>query len=151
MEFLDIKDRQVSRWRRRVLKGLGATAALAGLSPASLFAAQSNRTELRGTTFDLEIGPTPVNFTGAPRIATAVNGQVPAPTLYWTEGDVVTIRVTNRLPTVSSIHWHGILLPADMDGVPGLSFSGIKPGETFTYRFEVKQSGTYWYHSHSAF
>jgi len=151
MEVLDIKDRHVSRWRRRVLKGLGATAALAGLRPASLFAAQSNRTELRGTTFDLEIGPTPVNFTGAPRIATAVNGQVPAPTLYWKEGDVVTIRVTNRLPTVSSIHWHGILLPADMDGVPGLSFSGIKPGETFTYRFEVKQSGTYWYHSHSAF
>ncbi|MEW6371178.1 MAG: copper resistance system multicopper oxidase [Pseudomonadota bacterium] len=151
MEVLDIKDRHVSRWRRRVLKGLGATAALAGLRPASLFAAQSNRTELRGTTFDLEIGPTPVNFTGAPRIATAVNGQVPAPTLYWTEGDVVTIRVTNRLPTVSSIHWHGILLPADMDGVPGISFSGIKPGETFTYRFEVKQSGTYWYHSHSAF
>ncbi len=147
----DVKDHGVSRWRRRLLKGLGAAAGLAGLSPGSLFAAQSDRRALRGTTFDLEIGPLPVNFTGADRIATAVNGQVPAPTLYWNEGDVITIRVTNRLPTVSSIHWHGILLPADMDGVPGLSFSGIEPGQTFTYRFEVKQSGTYWYHSHSAF
>lgn len=140
-----------SSWRRRFLQGVGAAVGLAGMSPRLLFAQPAERGALRGTEFDLVIGPTPVNFTGAPRIATAVNGQVPAPTLYWTEGDTITIRVTNRLPTVTSIHWHGILLPAEMDGVPGLSFSGIEPGQTFTYRFEVKQTGTYWYHSHSAF
>ncbi|MGI4843686.1 MAG: copper resistance system multicopper oxidase [Janthinobacterium lividum] len=150
MKRSEVTDRCASSWRRRFLQGLGAAIGLAGFSPRALFAAQ-DRHKLRGTSFDLEIGPMPVNFTGADRIATAVNGQVPAPTLYWNEGDTVTIRVTNRLPTVSSIHWHGILLPADMDGVPGLSFAGIEPGQTFTYRFEVKQSGTYWYHSHSAF
>ena len=151
MKHVEVTDGGVSRWRRRVLQGLGAVAGLAGLSPGALFAAQGDRRALRGSSFDLEIGPTPVNFSGADRIATAVNGQVPAPTLYWNEGDTVTIRVTNRLPTVSSIHWHGILLPQDMDGVPGISFAGIQPGQTFTYRFEVKQTGTYWYHSHSAF
>jgi CopA family copper-resistance protein len=151
MNAFEIGDSFTSNWRRRFLQGLGAAAGLAGLSPRLLFAQQADRRSLRGTEFDLVIGPTPVNYTGAERIATAVNGQVPAPTLYWNEGDTVTIRVTNRLPTVSSIHWHGILLPADMDGVPGLSFSGIAPGQTFTYRFEVKQTGTYWYHSHSGF
>ena len=151
MNAFEIGDSCTSNWRRRFLQGLGAAAGLAGLSPRLLFAQQADRRSLRGTEFDLVIGPTPVNYTGAERIATAVNGQVPAPTLYWNEGDTVTIRVTNRLPTVSSIHWHGILLPADMDGVPGLSFSGIAPGQTFTYRFEVKQTGTYWYHSHSGY
>ncbi len=108
-------------------------------------------TELRGTEFHLEIGETPVNFTGAARIATTVNGQLPAPLLRWREGDTVTLHVTNRLREQTSIHWHGILLPSDMDGVPGLSFGGIDPGQTFTYRFPVRQSGTYWYHSHSGF
>ncbi|MCI2810869.1 copper resistance system multicopper oxidase, partial [Eoetvoesiella caeni] len=69
--------------------------------------------------------------------------------LRWREGDTVTIRVTNRLKEATSIHWHGILLPFQMDGVPGISFPGIAPGETFTYRFKVEQNGTYWYHSHS--
>lgn len=151
MKRLNVEGEGVSNWRRLILQGLGAGIGLAGLSPVSLFAAQTDRRSLRGSSFDLEIGPVPVNFTGADRIATAVNGQVPAPTLYWREGDTVTIRVTNRLPTVSSIHWHGILLPPEMDGVPGISFAGIQPGETFTYEFQVKQSGTYWYHSHSAF
>ncbi len=141
----------VNRWRRRLLQGAGA-AALAGLVPARLLAAgQSAQPILRGTEFDLEIVPAPVNFTGAPQVATAVNGQVPGPVLYWREGDTVTLRVTNRLPVTSSIHWHGILVPAEMDGVPGISFTGIPPGQTFTYRFQVKQSGTYWYHSHSEF
>ena len=76
---------------------------------------------------------------------------IPGPTLRWKEGDTITLKVTNLLPETSSIHWHGILLPFQMDGVPGLSFDGIAPGETFTYRFTVKQSGTYWYHSHSGF
>jgi CopA family copper-resistance protein len=93
----------------------------------------------------------PVNFTGKHRLATAVNGSVPGPTLRWREGDEVTLAVTNRLKETTSIHWHGIRVPTGMDGVPGLSFSGIAPGETFHYRFLVPQNGTYWYHSHSAF
>jgi len=82
-------------------------------------------------------------------VATAINGSIPAPTLRWREGDTVTIRVTNRLREATSIHWHGMILPFQMDGVPGISFAGIAPGETFTYRFKVQQSGTFWYHSHS--
>lgn len=105
---------------------------------------------LSGTEFDLTIAQTQVNFTGAPRIATTINGSIPGPTLRWREGDTVTLRVTNSLNEQTSIHWHGILLPFQMDGVPGISFNGIAPGETFTYRFKVQQTGTYWYHSHSA-
>ena len=104
---------------------------------------------LSGTEFDLTIAETPVNFTGTSRLATTINGSIPAPTLRWREGDTVTLRVTNRLAEDTSIHWHGILLPYQMDGVPGISFKGILPGETFTYRFKVQQTGTYWYHSHS--
>jgi CopA family copper-resistance protein len=106
---------------------------------------------LSGTEFDLVIGALPVNFTGHPGIATAVNGRLPAPLLRWREGDTVTLRVSNRLSAPSSIHWHGMIVPADMDGVPGLSFNGIGPGETYVYHFKVNQSGTYWYHSHSRF
>ena len=106
---------------------------------------------LAGTELDLTIAETPVNFTGAPRMATTINGSIPVPTLHWREGDNVTLRVTNRLSKDTSIHWHGILLPYQMDGVPGISFPGIRPGETFTYRFKVMQTGTYWYHSHSGF
>lgn len=111
---------------------------------------------LSGTDFDLRIGEQRVNFTGAARTAHTINGSLPAPTLVWREGDTVTLRVTNGLrrddPSGhASIHWHGIILPANMDGVPGLSFNGIRPGETYTYRFNVNQAGTYWYHSHSAF
>jgi FtsP/CotA-like multicopper oxidase with cupredoxin domain len=107
---------------------------------------------LRGTSFDLSIGDTPMNFTGSPRIAQTINGSIPGPVLRWREGDTVTLRVANRLHDEdTSIHWHGIILPAEMDGVPGLSFHGIRPGETFTYRFDVRQAGTYWYHSHSGF
>ncbi len=104
---------------------------------------------LTGTEFDLTIAATPVNFSGRMRLATTVNGALPAPTLRWREGEVVTIRVHNQLDEDTSIHWHGILLPFQMDGVPGISFKGIRPGETFTYRFKVAQTGTYWYHSHS--
>ncbi|MCI1836416.1 copper resistance system multicopper oxidase [Achromobacter sp. HNDS-1] len=142
--------------RRRFVQGLAAGGALAALggwraAAASRHAAPALPAELRGTEFHLEIGETPVNFTGAARIATTVNGQVPAPLLRWREGDTVTLHVTNRLREQTSIHWHGILLPTEMDGVPGLSFPGIDPGQTFTYRFDVRQSGTYWYHSHSGF
>ena len=106
---------------------------------------------LSGREFDLSIGTAAVNFTGAARTATVVNGSLPAPILRWREGDTVTLRVRNTLPATSSIHWHGMILPADMDGVPGLSFMGIAPGASYTYRFAVNQSGTYWYHSHSRF
>ncbi|MDF3859712.1 copper resistance system multicopper oxidase [Achromobacter denitrificans] len=139
--------------RRRFVQGLaggGALAALGGWRSALAVPAPA-AAELRGTEFHLEIGETPVNFTGAARIGTTVNGQLPAPLLRWREGDTVTLRVTNRLREQTSIHWHGILLPTEMDGVPGLSFPGIDPGQTYTYRFDVRQSGTYWYHSHSGF
>jgi CopA family copper-resistance protein len=106
---------------------------------------------LTGTDFQLEVGAREVNFTGASRPATVVNGQLPAPLLYWRQGDTVTIRVSNRLPAATSIHWHGMILPANMDGVPGISFSGIGAGQTHAYCFPVTQSGTYWYHSHSRF
>ncbi len=106
--------------------------------------------ELRGTEFDLSIGAAPVDFTGRARSAVTVNGSLPAPLLRWREGDTVTLRVSNRLGVDTSLHWHGILLPANMDGVPGFSFHGIRPGETFTYRFPLRQSGTYWYHAHSS-
>ncbi len=142
--------------RRRFVQGLAAGGVLLGMSPFVRAAGmQSSKTSngsaavLSGTEFNLEIGESPVNFTGNPRMATTVNGSLPAPTLRWREGDTVTIRVKNRLNETTSIHWHGIILPFQMDGVPGISFAGILPGETFTYRFKVQHSGTYWYHSHS--
>ncbi|WP_322995013.1 copper resistance system multicopper oxidase [Castellaniella sp.] len=142
--------------RRRFVQGLAAGGVLLGLSPfaraagiPSTSTSTGTASVLSGTEFNLEIGESPVNFTGNPRMATTVNGSLPAPTLRWREGDTVTIRVKNRLKEATSIHWHGIILPFQMDGVPGISFTGIAPGETFTYRFKVEQSGTYWYHSHS--
>ena len=141
--------------RRRFVTGLTAGGALAGLGlwPTAGTAGlrPGNPNVLSGTEFDLTIGETPVNLTGRARVGTTVNGSIPAPLLRWREGDSVTLRVTNRLAETTSIHWHGILLPFQMDGVPGLTFNGIQPGETFVYRFPVKQSGTYWYHSHSRF
>jgi FtsP/CotA-like multicopper oxidase with cupredoxin domain len=134
--------------RRQFVEGL-ALGALAGALPAARGA--SGAAVLSGTQMRLEIAPLEVRFTGERRIATAVNGQVPGPLLRWREGDSVTVQVTNRLRVPTSLHWHGVLVPAAMDGVPGLSFAGIAPGETFTYRFVVRQSGTYWYHSHSRF
>jgi len=106
---------------------------------------------LSGNSFSLVVEELPVNFTGRPSMATAVNGMVPGPLLRWSEGDDITIAVTNRLKEQTSIHWHGVRTPTDMDGVPGLSFRGIDPGETFVYHFPVRQRGTYWYHSHSHF
>lgn len=145
-----------SHSRRRFVTGVaaGGIAAGTGLWRPPAFAGTSpagSPLELTGTRFDLAIDATPVNLTGRMRPAVTVNQSLPAPILRWREGDTVTLHVANRLPVQSSIHWHGILLPANMDGVPGLSFDGIGPGETFTYRFDIRQSGTYWYHSHSLF
>lgn len=143
--------------RRRFIHGLAGGGVLLGLSPNTVWAREGSGAltapvpVLWGTEFDLTIGETAVNFTGAPRMATTINGSIPAPILRWREGDTVTLRVTNRLRTSTSIHWHGILVPFQMDGVPGLSFRGIDPDTTFVYRFKVKQSGTYWYHSHTGF
>jgi len=145
--------------RRRFLQGLAGGGVMLGLVPLTRLAwaqeplstATGTPQILSGTEFDLTIAATPVNFTGTPGMATTINGSIPAPILRWREGDTVTLRVTNRMHEATSIHWHGILLPFEMDGVPGISFPGIAPGETFVYRFPVKQSGTYWYHSHSGF
>jgi CopA family copper-resistance protein len=150
------KGRQsLSLSRRRFVQGLAAGGAIAALDwdAGPLLGETEHHAPgmLTGDHFDLTIDYLPVNFTGRHRLATAVNGSVPGPTLRWREGDTVTLAVTNRLKEMTSIHWHAIRLPSGMDGVPGLSFPGIKPNETFTYRIPVVQSGTYWYHSHSRF
>jgi len=137
--------------------GAGAGAFSLGLFSPRLFATDIGTTSprtpalLSGTDFDLTIGNMPADFTGRMRPAVSVNGSIPGPTLRWREGTSVTLRVHNHLPVTSSIHWHGIILPFQMDGVPGISYPGIAAGDTFTARFQVKQSGTYWYHGHSHF
>ena len=149
----------ISLSRRRFVQGLAAGGTLLGmgmsprLSYADQMRARMGPQVLSGSRFDLTYSPTPVNFTGKDRFATAINGSVPAPVLRWKEGDTVTLNVTNNLAEDTSIHWHGIILPSEQDGVPNISdgFKGIRPGETFSYRFPVMQSGTYWYHSHSGF
>jgi FtsP/CotA-like multicopper oxidase with cupredoxin domain len=143
------------RWtRRRFVQGLvaggvvglGRWDALAWTKPA-----RQELAELRGTSLDLTIGETPMNITGAPRIAQTINGTLPGPLLRLREGDTVTLRVKNNLDEDASIHWHGLILPANMDGVPGLSYHGIHPGDTYHFQFRLRQHGTYWYHSHSGF
>jgi CopA family copper-resistance protein len=138
--------------RRRFVQGLALGSAVLGLGlPRPAAAANpAPPAVLSGTDISLRIGAQPVNLTGRKSTAVTVNGSLPAPVLRLREGDDISLRVTNTLDVTSSIHWHGILLPAAMDGVPGLSFDGIAPGETFTYRFPLRQSGTYWYHGHSA-
>jgi len=134
--------------RRQFVTGVTAGGVLAGLGIESGHAANAPQL-LQGRQFDLGVGYRAVNFTGRSRQATVINGGLPGPVLRWQQGDEVVLRVTNNLAEDTSIHWHGIILPSAMDGVPGLSFEGIQPGQTFTYRFPVLQSGTYWYHSHS--
>jgi CopA family copper-resistance protein len=120
--------------------------ALAATSPQADGAFQG---PLTGDLIDLVISERVFEVDGRNGTAVTINGTVPGPLIRLKEGQQATLRVTNRLKEVSSIHWHGLLLPPDMDGVPGVSFRGIDPGTTFTYRFPVKQSGTYWFHSHS--
>jgi len=141
--------------RRRFLEfsaSAGLLAFFERMLPA--YAQQATSTEQKSgpgaRAFDLVIGEESIRIAGRDAKAMTINGSLPGPLLRFREGENVTIRVTNRLKEPTSIHWHGLLVPADMDGVPGVSFPGIKPGETFTYRYPVKQSGTYWYHSHSA-
>lgn len=146
---------QLTSSRRTFVKSLAAGGAVAGLGlwqqPVWALTSPGQPTVLSGTEFDLTIDSMSVDFTGKRRTAMAINGSIPGPLLRWREGDTVTLRVRNRLPHDTSIHWHGILLPANMDGVPGFSFAGIAPDGMYEYRFKVVQSGTYWYHSHSGF
>jgi CopA family copper-resistance protein len=163
MKEITDKNPPINPLRRRFVTGLAIGGAvtslgLTGCSSIPSLGTPSKRSkklienkELHGTEFDLTISEKRVNFTGKTRIATAINDAVPGPILRWKEGETVTLRVTNKLPVSSSIHWHGIILPNKMDGVPGLTFDGIAPNKTFTYRFKLQQSGSYWYHSHSAY
>jgi CopA family copper-resistance protein len=139
--------------RRKMLQSAGALGLLAALERLAPSYAQTGSaqplTALSGETINLTISEIPFLSGKQSGKAITINGTVPGPLIRLREGQQVTLNVTNRLKEASSIHWHGILLPPEMDGVPGVSFAGIKPGATFTYRFPVKQYGTYWYHSHS--
>ncbi|TXD97846.1 copper resistance system multicopper oxidase [Psychrobacter frigidicola] len=106
---------------------------------------------LTGPEFDLYITKQSVIVNGKQTMAMLINDSLPGPTLHMVEGDNIVIRVHNQMDESTSIHWHGFLLPFEMDGVPGISFDGIPANSTFTYRFPLKQSGTYWYHSHTGF
>ncbi|MCI3132914.1 copper resistance system multicopper oxidase [Phenylobacterium aquaticum] len=153
--------------RRTLLRGAGvagAAAALDGLLPAwaqsagmggmmghmaASGAVPPAGPTLVGPDIALSVGEIHFEIDGKPAHAVGMNGTVPAPLIRLREGQSARIKVTNGLDEDTSVHWHGLLLPFQMDGVPGLTFPGIKPGETFTYEFPVIQSGTYWYHSHS--
>src|ERR1700740_1432049 len=147
------RDHSLTLTRRRLVQGVAAVG-LAALVDGKLNLASAQTSAhapsvLTGKHFDLAIEAHQVDFTGRRVKAIKMNGTLPGPTLKWREGDTVTITVTNHLSSETSIHWHGMRIPAAMDGVPGLSFAGIAPGKTFVYRFPVLQNGTYWYHSHS--
>jgi FtsP/CotA-like multicopper oxidase with cupredoxin domain len=133
--------------RRALVSGAVAVGVGAALAPASARSAAS--AELSGDDIRLTIGHAPIRIEGRSHHAVTINGTVPGPLLRLKEGQRVRIAVTNTLPEATSIHWHGLLVPFQMDGVPGVSFPGIPPGETFVYEFPLIQAGTYWYHSHS--
>ena len=142
--------------RRTLLRGAAAGGGLLGLQGLMPAWAQTGSPGLRselpslvGPNIDLTVGHSPFSVGGRTGHAVTVNGLLPAPLLRLREGQTVRLSVTNTLDEDTSIHWHGILLPFQMDGVPGISFPGIKPRETFVYEFPIRQSGTYWYHSHS--
>lgn len=139
--------------RRDLLKGMGSLGLLAAFE--SLVPANAQTSDIQqiprkaGEPIDLLIADQKINLDGRAGSAMTINGSLPGPILRFKEGEDAVIRVTNNLRETSSIHWHGLLVPPGMDGGPGVSFAGIKPGETFTYRFPVRQYGTYWAHSHS--
>lgn len=116
---------------------------------ALLLLATSNLFAQKVVHYDLVVTDTIVNFSGKEKRAIAVNGQIPMPTLTFTEGDTAEIVVHNKLKESTSLHWHGLYVPNKEDGVPYLTQMPIEPGETFTYRFPIIQNGTHWYHSHS--
>jgi CopA family copper-resistance protein len=142
--------------RRKFLRYAASMTTMASLSsilPTYALAGFKNREVLTpegpDNVLDLTVGKMPHMIDGRQAEAIGINGTVPGPLIRLKEGEDVLIRVTNEMDESTSIHWHGILLPFQMDGVPGVSFEGIAPGETFEYRYPVRQNGTYWYHSHS--
>jgi CopA family copper-resistance protein len=141
--------------RRRLLQGAGSLALLTVLQRLTPAFARTGTLSApfghagAGAPIDLVIDETPFDIGGRTGKALTINGTIPGPLVRFREGDDVVLRVTNRLRESTSLHWHGLLVPPEMDGVPGVSFAGIKGGTTFEYRFPAKQSGTYWYHSHS--
>jgi CopA family copper-resistance protein len=143
--------------RRTWLKRLGAfglLAAMPRLSPSyawasALMPGPTAPSELKGNTIALRIAESPFRIGELTGTAKTINGTLPGPLIRLQEGEKIILNVTNHLKVDTSIHWHGLLLPPDMDGVPGVSFGGIKPASTFTYHYPIRQSGTYWYHSHS--
>jgi FtsP/CotA-like multicopper oxidase with cupredoxin domain len=140
--------------RRRFVQGLavaGVGLASGAVRPVHAQASLPGMARLQGPAFQLAVREAAVDFTGRARKAVTLNGGVPGPTLRWREGDDVSIAIDNKLDTVTSLHWHGLIVPANQDGVPGLSFDGIPARSRFTYRFPAKQAGTYWYHAHSRF
>ncbi|MCF2515202.1 copper resistance system multicopper oxidase [Sphingomonas sp. G124] len=144
----------VSLGRRAFLGGGAALAAAAGLQPAwaralSHGVAAKNQGTLSGEDIRMIVANSGFTVDGRLGHAVTINGTIPAPLLRLKQGQNVRITVENRLAEDTSIHWHGLLVPFQMDGVPGVSFPGIRPGQSFTSDFPIKQSGTYWYHSHS--
>ena len=141
--------------RRHLIRSTAALAAASALPMpawargASLTHARNGFGEVGGEDIALAIGNHHFTASGRSGHAFAVNGTVPGPLVRLREGQTARLHVTNNLDEDSSIHWHGLLVPFQFDGVPGVSFPGIKPGETFTYEFPIRQSGTYWWHSHS--
>jgi len=142
------------RFSRRTLLRTGATGAgVLGLQALLPAWAQTGTAgiapALNGPDISLSVGHTPFTVSGRTGHAVTVNGTLPAPLIRLREGQNVRLAVHNTLDEDTSIHWHGLLLPCQMDGVPGISFPGIRPRETFVYEFPIRQAGTYWYHSHS--
>ena len=152
--------------RRQFIGGAAGAAFVTGLNMSLPLPAWAKTTTASGAVDEYGIGSIPAkslyNFNidyapftlnGRTGRATAVNGTVPAPLVRLREGDTVRLNVTNSMMDTkhSSIHWHGLIVPNRMDGVPGINFDGIQPGETYEYEFDVRQAGTYWYHSHSRF
>lgn len=141
--------------RRHLLKATaagGLVASASSLFPAWAKSAHAGNTgifEQAGNSFDITVGHSKINIGGRSGHAITVNGTVPGPLLRFREGENLSLRVKNMLDEDTSIHWHGLLVPFYMDGVPGVSFPGIPAGDTFEYKFALPQNGTYWYHSHS--
>jgi FtsP/CotA-like multicopper oxidase with cupredoxin domain len=119
--------------------------------PGTVFAVLAMPFAAWAETYNLSVDPVTIDTGNFKRSGIGYNGASPGPVLRFKEGEDVTIKVTNNLDESTSIHWHGLILPYKMDGVPTISYDGIEPGETFTYNFPIVQSGTYWFHSHSGF
>jgi CopA family copper-resistance protein len=145
----DFDRRRLLRNAARLGGGLALSSMLPGWARSATAGPAPAMPTLTGSNINLTISHAHVAVDGRAAHAVTINGTTPGPLLRLREGQNTRISVTNRLDEDTSIHWHGVLIPFQMDGVPGVTFPGIKPGETFVYEFPVIQSGTYWYHSHS--